>query len=186
MWPPRGPIFPLMGPPLGEPPRMGMWPRLKFPRPGKPPLMFRGGRKLRGGREKPQCGPGPARTSKHHSVFLFSISTGPVAASREHTSSVVASVLEAPAGPASVSGSRPSPKLVLASAASAALPAASLGHAAPLVGLLLSRQSRLALLPVLLQQLGGLVFLQLCEDDLAEAVALLRKSVEPWNKDRRR
>lgn len=68
MCPPRGPMLPLMGPPLGDPPRMGMWPRLKFPRPGKPPLMFSGGRKLRGGREKPQCGPGPA---EHHPLKVF-------------------------------------------------------------------------------------------------------------------
>lgn len=96
----------------------------------------------------------------------------------EATSSVVASVLEASTGAASVSRSRPSAELILASAASSALPTASLGHAASLVGLLLGRQSRLALLPVLLQQLGGLLLLQLCEDDLTEAVALLRKSVE--------
>lgn len=185
MRPPRGPILPLMGPPRGDPPRMGMWPRLKFPRPGKPPLTFRGGRKLRGGREKPQCGPGPARTSEHQSVrFFLDISTDGVEARHQHTSSVVASVLEASSGTASVSGSSSPSKLVLASAASSTLAAASLGHRASLVGFLLSWQSGLAFLPVLLQQLGGLLLLQLCEDDLTEAVALLRKSVEPWNKNR--
>lgn len=118
-------------------------------------------------------------------MFFLYISTDGVEARCERTSSVVASVLVASSGPASVSGSRPSSKLVLASAASSALAAASLGHRASLVGFLLSRQSGLALLPVLLQQLGGLVFLQLCEDHLTEAVALLRKSVEPWNENRR-
>lgn len=147
--------------------------------------MFRGGRKLRGGREKPQCGPGPARTSQHPPVrYFLDLSTEGAEARREHTSSVVASVLEASPGTASVAGSRSSSKLVLASAASSALAAAPLGHRASLVGFLLSRQSGLAFLPVLLQQLGGLLLLQLCKDDLAEAVALLRKSVEAWNKNR--
>lgn len=77
-----------------------------------------------------------------------------------------------------MSGSRPPAELVLAPAASSALPAAPLGHAAALVGLLLGGQSRLALLAVLLQQLGRLLLRQLGEDDLVEAVALLRKGVE--------
>lgn len=84
-----------------------------------------------------------------------------------------------------MSRSRPPSKLVLASAAASALAAASLGHRASLVGLLLGGQSGLALLPVLLQQLGGLLFLQLCVDDLNEALPLLGKSIEACWKSRR-
>lgn len=81
-----------------------------------------------------------------------------------------------------MSRSRPPSKLVLAPAAASALPTASLGHGAPLVGLLLGGQGRLALLPVLLQQLGGLLLLQLCVDDLDEALPLLGKSIEACRK----
>lgn len=124
---------------------------------------------------------------EHHTVRVFLLFPIKERAEvrHQHTSSVVASVLVAPAAPASVSRSRPPSELVLASAASSALAAASLGHRASLVGLLFSRQSGLAFLPVLLQQLGGLLFLQLCVDDLTEALPLFRKSVEPCWKSRR-
>lgn len=101
------------------------------------------------------------------------------------TSSVVASVLEATAGPPSVPGPGSPSELVLSSAAPPALAAAPLGHGAALVGFLLGGQRRLALLPVLLQQLGGLLLLQLGEDDLVEALPLLGKSVEACGRDRK-
>lgn len=72
MGPPLGPMFPLIGPPLGDPPRLGIGPppRLKFPRLGNPPLKAGGGRKPRGGRLNPPRGPGPADRpeSKHTGV----------------------------------------------------------------------------------------------------------------------
>lgn len=92
------------------------------------------------------------------------------------TSSEVASVLEASAA-SPLSGSSATAELVLASAATA-LPAASLRGGAALVGLLLGRQRRLALLLVLLQQLGRLLLLHLGVDYLVEALALLGQRVE--------
>lgn len=84
-----------------------------------------------------------------------------------------------------MSRSGPPSKLVLAPAAAPALAAAPLGHGASLVGLLLGGQSGLAFLPVLLQQLGGLLLLQLCVDDLDEALPLLGKSIEACWRSRR-
>lgn len=68
MGPPLWPMLPLIGPDLGEPPRLGSGPpppppRLKLPRLWKPPLKGGGGRKPRGGRRKPPPrGPGAAGT----------------------------------------------------------------------------------------------------------------------------
>ena len=102
------------------------------------------------------------------------------------TSSEVASVLEAPAAPLTGAPALPgaaaaAAELVLVPPRSAAqATAAPLGGHAPLVGPLLGGQRRLALLAVLLQQLGRLLLLQLAERHPAEALALLGQGEEPW------
>lgn len=181
MGPPRCPMLPLIGPPLGDPPRLGRGPppRLKFPRLWNPPLKAGGGMKPRGGRLKPPRGPGAAdgrdtarvRSNDEDSISFSRTLTRP-------TSSEVASVLEASPATASLSGSTAANKLVLASSAAAAQPAAPFGGGASLVGFLLCWQGSLAFLLVLLQQLGRLLFLQLSIDDLIEALPLLRQRVE--------
>lgn len=190
MGPPLGPMLPLIGPPLGDPPRLGMGPppRLKFPRLWNPPLKAGGGRKPRGGRLKPPRGPGAAerqvRFNNKYFNITFNISnkmaiiTSP---NVNRTSSEVASVLEASTATTSLSGSSAANKLVLASPATTTQTAASFWCCASLVGFLLSRQSSLALLLVLFQQLGSLLFLQLSIDDLTEALPLLRQGVEACN-----
>lgn len=103
-----------------------------------------------------------------------------LAESSRRTSSEVASVLEASTPTASLSGSTTANKLVLASSAATAQPAASFWGGASLVGFLLGGQRSLALLLVLFQQLGRLLFLQLSIDDLIEALPLLRQGVETY------
>lgn len=97
------------------------------------------------------------------------------------TSSEVASVLEASAAATSLPRSATTAKLVFASASSTALSTALFRRRAPLVGLFLGRQSRLAFLFVLLQELGSIIFLQLGVDDLIEALALLGQREEACN-----
>lgn len=97
------------------------------------------------------------------------------------TSSETASVLETSAAAASLSRAATA-KLVLAAPATTAQAATSFWCCASLVGFLFSGQGGLALLFVLLQQLAGLLLLQLTVDDLTEALSLLRQRVEAWNK----
>lgn len=98
-----------------------------------------------------------------------------------HTSSEVASVLEASAAATSLSWSATTAKLILASPAASTQATASFWSRASLVGFLLSRQRGLALLFVLFQQLGSLLLLHLSIDDLTEALSLLRQRVEACN-----
>jgi len=191
-------MLPLIGPPLRDPPRLGRGPppRLKFPRLWKPPLNAGGGRKPRGGRLKPPPprGPGAADRSEAPRVSMRVTNGRHIIRTQRRqrisTSSEVASVLEAPAAPPSLSGSTAASaaaaELVLAAPAAAAQASASLRGGAALVGLLLRRQRRLALLLVLLQQLAGLLLLQLGVDDVAEALALLGQRVEAWRETRGR
>lgn len=78
----------------------------------------------------------------------------------------------------SLAGSSSAVELVLASAS--APDNTSIGGQGPLVGLLLSRQGRLALLLVLLHQLGSILLLQLSVAHLSEAVALLWQGEESY------
>lgn len=188
MCPPLGPMLPLIGPPLGDPPRLGMGPppRLKLPRLGKPPLNAGGGRKPRGGRLKPPRGPGAADTPDIVQVRMncplpqasWSTLHHQCCSVSNPTSSEVASILEATTAATSLSKSTAAAKLVLASPAATTQSAASFWRCASLVGLLLSRQSCLAFLFVLFQQLGSVLLLILSKDDLVEALSLLRQREE--------
>lgn len=104
-----------------------------------------------------------------------------VATTGTRSSSKVPSVLETSTAAASLSRSTAATKLVFAPPAAATQTATSFGSGAALVGFLFSGQSGLAFLLVLFQQLGGLLFLHLGIDDLAEALAFFGQGVEAFH-----